>query len=63
MQLLEAVPNLSAGPNSPALRAILDALACAQAARVLHVDGNEDANRTVLTLVGTPQELLESLRV
>ena len=63
MQLLEAVPNISAGPNSPALHAVLDALARAQAARVLHIDGNDDANRTVLTLVGTPAEIIKSLRI
>jgi len=63
MQLVEAVPNLSAGPTSPALRAVLDALAAAHGACVLHVDGNDDANRTVLTLAGTPGNVLKSLRV
>ena len=63
MQLIEAVPNVSVAPNTPGLYALLDALAHARAARVLHVDGNVDANRTVLTLAGTPEQVLESLRV
>ncbi len=62
MQLIEAVPNISAGPNSVALKAILHQLQRAQAARVLHVDGNEDANRTVITLAGTPEQIMQSLR-
>ena len=63
MQLIEAVPNLSAGPNTPALQAVVDALAAARGACVLHVDGNDDANRTVITLAGTPENVLKSLRV
>ena len=63
MQLIEAVPNLSAGPNTPALQAVLRALAATRGACVLHVDGNDDANRTVITLAGTPENVLKSLRV
>lgn len=63
MQLIEAVPNVSVAPNTPALHALLESLSRVHGARVLHIDANADANRTVLTLVGTPQQVLESLRV
>jgi glutamate formiminotransferase len=45
------------------LQAVLNALAAARGACVLHTDGNDDANRTVLTLAGTPENVLKSLRV
>lgn len=63
MQLIEAVPNISVAPNTPALHALLESLSRVHGARVLHIDANADANRTVITLAGTPQQVLESLRV
>lgn len=63
MQLIEAVPNLSAGPSSTALERVLKALARVDGARLLHVDSNQDANRTVLTLAGTPKQVLKSLKI
>ena len=63
MQLIEAVPNVSAGPDSAAVKHIVYALKHAGGAALLHTDGNPDANRTVFTLAGTPENTLESLRV
>ena len=63
MKLIEAVPNISAAPSSAACQKILHALQQAQAARLLYVDGNPDANRTVLTLAGTPEQVLKSLQI
>ena len=54
MQLIEAVPNLSEGRNTRALARIAEAVRAAGPAKLLHVDANADANRTVFTLAGEP---------
>jgi glutamate formiminotransferase len=56
---LESVPNFSEGRN----RATIDALAGAlrARARLLDVHSDEDHNRSVFTLVGDEDELVESL--
>ncbi len=58
MQLIEAVPNISEGRNASVI-ARVRAAAEATGVRVLHVDNNADANRTVLTLAGTPQAVVQ----
>ncbi len=59
MRPLESVPNFSEGRD----RATIDALAAALAspARLLDVHADEDHNRSVFTLVGSEEELTESL--
>lgn len=61
--LLEAVPNLSMGPDDPALRAILDALeeAASPGWALLDVHADADHARTVLTLAGAPVPLGRAL--
>jgi glutamate formiminotransferase / 5-formyltetrahydrofolate cyclo-ligase len=57
---LESVPNFSEGRN----RTTIDALAAALrsgSARLLDVHADEDHNRSVFTLVGSGEELVESL--
>jgi glutamate formiminotransferase len=57
---LESVPNFSEGRD----RATIDALAAALgggSARLLDVHSDEDHNRSVFTLVGDEEELVESL--
>jgi len=57
---LESVPNFSEGRD----RATIDALAAALSsggARLLDVHADEDHNRSVFTLVGSGEELVESL--
>ena len=61
MQLIEAVPNVSEGLHPAALRHLKHALSRVPGARVLHVDTNPDANRTVFTLAGPPQAVTEAL--
>jgi glutamate formiminotransferase len=58
---LESVPNFSEGRD----RATIDALGSAlgSAARVLDVHSDPDHNRSVFTLVGSSEELVESLLV
>jgi glutamate formiminotransferase len=57
--LLESVPNFSEGRD----RATIDALATAldSRARLLDVHSDEDHNRSVYTLVGSGEELVEAL--
>ena len=56
MKIMEAVPNVSEGIRSDVIAKIAHAAQTASPhAKLLHVDSNPDANRTVLTLAGTPQ--------
>ena len=59
MQLIEAVPNISEGENTDVIARVTHA-AKAAGARILHVDTNADANRSVITLAGAPQAVAES---
>lgn len=61
MILIEAVPNISEGQNPEVIRHLIAAADTIPGTRVLHVDSNPDANRTVLTLAGVPQSVLQSL--
>ena len=56
MKIMEAVPNISEGRRPQVLEQIVHRLQEASPqAKLLHVDSNADANRTVFTLAGTPQ--------
>jgi glutamate formiminotransferase len=56
---LESVPNFSAARNAAAVAALQDALS--EPARLLDVHVDLDHNRSVFTLVGTPEELVDTL--
>lgn len=61
MQLIEAVPNIAEARDSENLTRIVgDLRAALGTARLLHVDSNADANRTVLTMAGTPEAVLRA---
>lgn len=60
MKIIEAVPNISEGKNKEIIARVVAAANRVPGARVLHVDANADANRTVITLAGTPQAVVES---
>ncbi len=60
-ELLECVPNISEGRDSTLIDTIARAGDSVPGARVLHIDSNADANRTVFTLVGTPPALQEAM--
>jgi len=61
MQLIEAVPNISEGKNPDVLRPLTELLQAAAGVRLLHVDANTAANRTVFTLVGEPERVCKAL--
>jgi glutamate formiminotransferase len=56
---LESVPNVSAGRDANAVAELRRALSAP--ARLLDVHVDEDHNRSVFTLVGSPAELVETL--
>jgi glutamate formiminotransferase len=57
---LESVPNFSEGRNRATIDALAEALPSG-GARLLDVHADEDHNRSVFTLVGSGDELVESL--
>src|SRR5437762_10461617 len=57
---LESVPNFSEGRDRGTVDALSAALGAARA-RLLDVHADEDHNRSVFTLVGSEDELVESL--
>ena len=59
MKLIEAVPNISEARDQENLARILgDLHAVLGNVRLLHVDSNDNANRTVLTLAGNPAQVM-----
>lgn len=59
MRLVEIVPNFSEGRDDGVIREIA-AAAGSDSAKVLHWDMGVDANRTVMTIVGTPEGVAEA---
>lgn len=61
MPLIEAVPNVSEGKNPAVLHALEKLLRAAHGVRLLGIDSNPSANRTVFTLAGEPQAVCTAL--
>lgn len=59
-QLIECVPNFSEGRDKAKIQQIVDAISLGGHVRVLDVDPGEATNRTVVTFVGTPDEVVEA---
>ena len=60
MRILECVPNVSEGRNPDVIERICRHITANSAAKLLHRDTGFDANRTVVTLAGTPEEVLRA---
>jgi len=60
MRLVECVPNFSEGRNQKVINAIADAMRAVEGASLLDVDPGASTNRTVMTLVGEPEAVLEA---
>lgn len=60
MQLIEAVPNVSAAKDKQVVEKLVQILRLVSGVRLLHVDSNQDANRTVFTFAGSPQAVCEA---
>lgn len=59
-KLVECVPNFSEGRNPNVIKEITDAIVNASPVRLLDVDPGEATNRTVVTFVGSPDDVLEA---
>ena len=61
MPLLESVPNVSEGRDAGRIERMAGALASVPGAHLLHRTSDFDHHRTVFTLAGEPEPLLEAL--
>lgn len=59
MRVVECVPNISEGRRPEVYQAIANAAGNVPGVRVLDVDPGVETNRTVITLVGEPEAVLE----
>jgi len=59
-QLIECVPNFSEGRDMSIIRQITDEIEKTEGVKLLDVDPGAATNRTVVTFVGTPDEVIEA---
>jgi len=59
-QLIECVPNFSEGRNLEVIKQITDVIEKSEGVKLLDVDPGYSTNRTVVTFVGTPDEVVET---
>lgn len=59
-QLIECVPNFSEGRDMSVIKQITDEIEKVEGVKLLDVDPGAATNRTVVTLVGTPDEVIEA---
>ncbi len=60
MQIVECVPNISEGRRKEVYDAVAAAAASVSGVTLLNVDPGADTNRTVITFVGAPDDVLEA---
>ena len=59
-QLIECVPNFSEGSDMAVIKQITDVIETVDGVKLLNVDPGKATNRTVVTFVGTPDEVIEA---
>lgn len=59
-KLIECVPNFSEGRDLAIIKQITDEIEAVEGVQLLDVDPGADTNRTVVTFVGTPDEVIEA---
>lgn len=59
-QLIECVPNFSEGRDMAVIKQITDQIEPVEGVKLLDVDPGAATNRTVVTFVGTPDEVIEA---
>jgi len=59
-QLLECVPNFSEGRDMAVIKQITDEIEKVEGVKLLDVDPGAATNRTVVTFVGTPDEVIDA---
>jgi glutamate formiminotransferase/formiminotetrahydrofolate cyclodeaminase len=59
-QLIECVPNFSEGNDMSIIKSITNEIEKIEGVKLLDVDPGKATNRTVVTFVGTPEEVIEA---
>ncbi len=59
-QLIECVPNISEGRDQNVIKQVTDQVETVEGVRLIDVDPGQATNRTVITFVGTPDEVCEA---
>jgi glutamate formiminotransferase / formiminotetrahydrofolate cyclodeaminase len=59
-QLIECVPNFSEGKDEKIIKQITDAIESVDGIKLLNVDPGRATNRTVVTFVGEPEQVIEA---
>lgn len=59
-KLIECVPNFSEGNDMTIIKQITNEIEAVEGVRLLDVDPGKATNRTVVTFVGTPEEVIEA---
>ena len=59
-RLIECVPNFSEGNNMEIINRIADEMRAVEGVSVIDIDPGKATNRTVITMVGTPDEVCEA---
>lgn len=59
-QLIECVPNFSEGCDMGVIKQITDVIEAVDGVKLLNVDPGKATNRTVVTFVGTPEEVIDA---
>jgi len=59
-QLIECVPNFSEGCDMGVIKQITDVIETVDGVKLLNVDPGKATNRTVVTFVGTPEEVIHA---
>ncbi|MGQ8337990.1 glutamate formimidoyltransferase [Sunxiuqinia sp. A32] len=59
-QIIECVPNFSEGRNPHVIKQITDAIESVDGVKLLNVDPGKATNRTVVTFVGAPEDVVEA---
>ena len=59
-QLIECVPNISEGRDSNKINAIANVVKTVEGVKLLDVDAGRATNRTVITFVGEPKNVIEA---
>jgi len=60
LRVVECVPNFSEGRDMAKMKAITDSIESVVGVKLLDVDPGADTNRTVVTIVGDPDAILEA---
>jgi len=59
-RIIECVPNFSEGNNTDIINQIANAIRSVEGVKLLDIDPGKATNRTVMTLVGPPEEVCEA---